>query len=92
VVPRGCTLGDRGAPLRLAEFDELFATTVRGVDRIESGRVRLELTLDAAVAARAAHLMVRETECCSFFTFTLAASGGRLALDVAVSATVRSRP
>ncbi len=36
------------------------------------------------LAAEAADLVVRETQCCSFFTFALTATGGRLHLDVTV--------
>jgi hypothetical protein len=39
-------------------------------------------TVEAQVAARAADLTVRETQCCSFFGFTLTATGGGLTLDV----------
>jgi hypothetical protein len=77
-----CTLPTAQQPLRLAEFGELFDTAVHRVDRTDPARVRLELRPDPAVAARAADLVVRETQCCSFFTFTLAATGGRLWLDV----------
>lgn len=85
-VPRSCTLPTVDRPLRVGEFDELFAHAVRGVERIEPGRVRLELEPTAEVAARAADLMVRETGCCSFFTFTLTATGGALQVDVSVPA------
>ncbi|MEW2354230.1 hypothetical protein [Spirillospora sp. NPDC029432] len=36
------------------------------------------------VAGRVAVLAARETGCCSFFTFTLTATGGELALQVSV--------
>ena len=81
-----CTLPTVDQPLRLAEFDDLFATAVRGVDRTGPTRVRLDLTAEPTIAAQAADLVVRETQCCSFFTFTLTASGGQLSLDVAVPA------
>jgi hypothetical protein len=83
-VADACTLPTAERPLRLAEFDDLFAGSVRAVDRVD--RRRLRFTLDPApeVAARAADLVVRESECCSFFTFTLTASGGQVHLDVAV--------
>lgn len=86
LVPEACTLPTEEQPLRLAKFDELFANAVRGVHRTEQRTVRLELQPDAAVAAQTADLVMRETECCSFFTFTLTASGGTLALDVSVPA------
>jgi hypothetical protein len=83
-VPDACTLPTVDRPLRLAEFDDLFATSVRSVNRLEPARLRLDLEPDASVAARAADLVVRETGCCSFFTFTLTATGGEVRLDVTV--------
>lgn len=83
-APRSCTLPTAEQPLRVAEFDELFSRFVRRVERVEPGRVRLELEPAAEVAARAADLVVRETACCSFFTFTLTATGGALVLEISV--------
>jgi hypothetical protein len=83
-VGQACTLPTVQRPLRLAEFDELFTLAVRSVQRLDRRQVRLELTPEAAVAAQAADLLVRETACCSFFTFTLTATGGRVSLQVAV--------
>lgn len=74
-------------PLRLAAFDNLFATGVRSVHRIDQLRVRLELAPEPAVAAQAADLMTRESGCCSFFTFSLMATDGRLVLEVRVPDT-----
>lgn len=79
-----CALPTVERPLRLAEFDDLFATSVRSSDRVAPTRLRLELVPEPAVAARTAELLVRETACCEFFTFTLAATHGRVTLDVAV--------
>ncbi|MEW2356266.1 hypothetical protein [Spirillospora sp. NPDC029432] len=83
-TPRACTLPTAERPLRLAEFDALFAEAVTRVRPTGPGQVRLELRPDPAVAARAAELATRETGCCSFFTFTLTTTGGALALDVTV--------
>jgi hypothetical protein len=83
-VPQACTLPTAERPLRLAEFDDLFATGVRSVDRIDRARLRLELEPEPGVAARATDLVVRETGCCGFFTFTLTATDGRVRLEVAV--------
>jgi hypothetical protein len=83
-VPDACTLPTAERPLRLAEFDELFATAVQAVDRLDETRLRLGLMAEAGVAARVADLVVRETACCSFFTFTLSATGGTLTLEVTV--------
>jgi hypothetical protein len=79
-----CTLPTVERPLREAEFDELFARALLRIDRPEWNQVSLELEPSAEVASRAADLMVRETACCSFFTFTLTAIGGALRLDVSV--------
>ncbi|KOV80044.1 hypothetical protein [Nocardia sp. NRRL S-836] len=83
-VPESCTLPTAERPSRVAEFDELFATAVRGAERPDRTRLVLELEPGPDVAATAAGLMVRETGCCSFFTFALTATGGRLTLEVAV--------
>jgi hypothetical protein len=82
--PAACSLPAADRPGRQAEFDALFATSVRHVDRAGPGRLRLELLATPEVAARTAELVTRETACCSFFTFTLTATAGELRLDVAV--------
>jgi hypothetical protein len=79
-----CTLPTAEQPLRLAEWDELFADAVISTKMIEPGRARAALRSQHGVAARAADLAVRETECCSFFTFTLTATGGQLDLQISV--------
>jgi hypothetical protein len=69
--------------VRVREFDDLFAGSLRGVERLDDRRVRIELDPTPDVAARTAQLAVRETSCCAFFTFTLTAGDGRLRLDIA---------
>lgn len=81
-----CTLPTVERPLREAEFDEVFARSVRRVERPEPEMLRLELEPTAEVAARVADLAVRETGCCAFFTFVLTAAAGALHLDVTVVA------
>ncbi|GII77474.1 hypothetical protein Sru01_24560 [Sphaerisporangium rufum] len=71
-------------PLRVAEFDALFAEAVQAVRRAEPGRLRLDLVFTSGNAARAAELAARENGCCSFFTFTLTIAAGGLALEVTV--------
>ena len=70
--------------MRVAEFDELFATGLRGQQRL--ARTRLRWRLDAAAEAAARDLTSRESECCSFFTFTFAPADDALQLDVEVPA------
>ncbi|WP_372505964.1 cation transporter [Actinomadura madurae] len=83
-APQACTLPTSEQPLRVAEFDALFAEAVTAVQPDGPGRVRLELRPDPQVAGRAAELAARETGCCSFFTFVLTATGGALTLQAGV--------
>jgi hypothetical protein len=83
-APQECTLSPGGRQARAAEFSAMFAETVRGIERPEPTRLRLELEPGPASAGRVAELAAAETSCCSFFTFTLTAVAGRLVLDVAV--------
>jgi hypothetical protein len=89
-VPDACTLPTAERPVRLAEFDDLFATAVRRVDPVSATRARLHLAGPAGLAARVRDLAARETECCSFFTFTTteepAGDGEAVVLDVEVPA------
>ncbi|MGW3614623.1 hypothetical protein ACWD6N_33130 [Micromonospora sp. NPDC005163] len=53
-VPQACTLPTVEQPLRLAEFDDLFASAVLEMERVDRLRVRLELRPEPTVAGRAA--------------------------------------
>jgi antitoxin (DNA-binding transcriptional repressor) of toxin-antitoxin stability system len=78
-----CTLPTAEQPLRVAEFGGLFAASLRGVERVSSTRLRLEL--DPAAEASARDLAARESECCGFFSFTFGPAGpGALGLEVEV--------
>lgn len=78
-----CTLPSAERPLRLAEFDELFATGLLDQSRPEP--TRLCWRLDPDTQARARDLTARESACCSFFTFTFGTEGdGGLTLEVRV--------
>ncbi|MFG1925360.1 hypothetical protein [Cryptosporangium sp. NPDC048952] len=68
-IPESCTLPTAERPLRVAEFDALFAASVRGVERLAPEH--LVLTLGDFDRATVEDLIARETACCSFFTFTL---------------------
>jgi hypothetical protein len=83
-VSDACTLPTAAQPLRVAEFDELFRTSLRSRDRVSPTQLRL--TLDPAAEATARDLCARETQCCSFFTFTFGRDGDDLVLDVTVPA------
>mgnify|MGYP006910132632 FL=1 len=81
-VPEACTLPTAQQPLRLAEFDALFTADVTDVQQPSADTAILTLRPDPTVAGRAADLAVRETACCSFFEFTLTATGGHLTLQI----------
>lgn len=83
-APAECTLPTAERPLRVREFGDLFAETVVGVDRPAPTQLRLRLAGGEPVAARARELAARETECCSFFTFTVTTRADQVDLDVAV--------
>lgn len=83
-APQACTLPTADRPLREAEFDDLFQTSLRGLGRYSPTGLWMDLEPTPEVAARAAGLVVRETECCSFFIFALVATDGALTLDVRV--------
>jgi hypothetical protein len=68
-VPAACTLPTADQPLRVREFDQLFADHLRSARRVDP--CTLDVTLDASSRAVVADLIARETGCCSFFTFTL---------------------
>jgi hypothetical protein len=89
-VPDSCTLPTVEQPLRMAEFDTLFASSHRSVERSSERRARLVLTGDETLAARAQQLADAEASCCSFFSFTLTpltpdrANTTSVALDIEV--------
>ena len=83
-APAACTLPTSERPLRAADFDAVFAATVRGLDRVGPTRLRLDLEPSPAAAARTAELAAAEAGCCSFFTFALTVTAGALTLDITV--------
>lgn len=81
-VPDACTLPSVEQPLRAAEFDALFATGLRVVERPTATCLRLVLDRDAEQTAR--ELTAREARCCSFFSFTFSTGSDGLGLQVDV--------
>jgi hypothetical protein len=81
-VPEACTLPSAERPLRLAEFDDLFAVALRAQQRLSPTRLRWRLDPAAEQAAR--DLASREAGCCSLFSFTFAPADGSVHLDVEV--------
>jgi hypothetical protein len=73
VPVESCTLPTAEQPLRVAEFDELFAASLRDAQPSAGGapKARLLLGGDDTLPARVQRLTDAETSCCSFFTFTV---------------------
>jgi hypothetical protein len=80
-APDACTLPTADRPLRVAEFDDLFAFVVRGE---RSAPQRLDLVLRRIVESPARDLARRESQCCSFFTFGFEAAGADVVMHIAV--------
>ncbi len=78
-----CTMPTAERPLRLAEFDALFAETVRSV-AYENDLVRMHLSGAAGLRDRVRDLADRETACCSFFSFVVDGESDDLMLEVSV--------
>ncbi|WP_027341517.1 hypothetical protein [Hamadaea tsunoensis] len=86
-VPEACTLPTAEQPLRLAEFDALFSTAVRAADRRTPRHLGLTLPGGEQLASTVRDLAERETQCCSFFTFTVTTPApGVVRLDIEVPA------
>jgi hypothetical protein len=81
-VPEVCTLPTVERPLRLDEFDSLFATALMAQERPSTRLLRW--TLDPTVERTARDLAQREVGCCSFFTFDFTVAGDTLQVDVQV--------
>lgn len=82
-VPSACTLPAVEQPLRAAEFDDLFRQ-LRSVDRAGPGQ--LALTFEQGAGEAVQDLVRRESQCCSFFAFTVDEQDDRVLLEVAVPA------
>ncbi|WP_245936135.1 hypothetical protein [Streptomyces cahuitamycinicus] len=83
-VPRSCTLPTTEQPLRVAEFDALFAERLAGSSLPDRLRLELVLTGGEGVEERVRDLVARESGCCSFFTFTVTPGPEQIRLHVEV--------
>lgn len=80
VQPIACTLEAAEVDARMDDWQALLRLAI---DRSPvDGGVSLSFSPDPEVAALAGRLSVAEQACCSFFDFTVRASGGELHLDV----------
>jgi hypothetical protein len=83
-APEACTLPLPERPLRVGEFDELFAHGLTAQERLAPTVLRW--TLDPRVEPAARDLTTRETACCSFFTFDFTEGGETVQVEVRVPA------
>jgi hypothetical protein len=83
-VPESCSLPTVEQPLRVAEFDDLFATAVAPAERLGPAGLRVHLPAGDEVASTARDLAARETECCSFFAFEVRSSSSGTELELRV--------
>jgi hypothetical protein len=83
-VPQSCTLPTEERPLRVAEWDALFAERLTSLSRPEPLRLRLGLAGGDGVEDRIRDLVQRESGCCSFFTFTTTSGQDLIRLDISV--------
>ncbi|MFG2333193.1 hypothetical protein ACGFMM_26710 [Streptomyces sp. NPDC048604] len=83
-VPDSCTLPTSEQPLRVAEFDALFAERLTDLSRPDRLRLRLVLAGGDDVEEAVRDLVARESGCCSFFTFAVSPGPERIQLDVSV--------
>jgi hypothetical protein len=84
-----CTMPTSERPLRLAEFDALFAAAARSVHR-DRNTVQVHLVGPPGLREQVRDLAERETACCSFFTFTLEGREDDLVMDISVPAGRRA--
>ncbi|MEU2658375.1 hypothetical protein ABZ615_24030 [Streptomyces sp. NPDC007325] len=83
-VPQSCALPTEGQPLRVAEWDALFAERLASSARPEPLRLRLGLISGPGVERRVRELAAREAACCSFFAFTVTLGDALTFLDIVV--------
>ncbi len=73
-VADSCTLPTLEQPLRQAEWEALVAGHLAGVRHPEPGQLILTLRGGNTLREHLNDLVERESECCSFFTFTITAT------------------
>ncbi|MFJ9729580.1 hypothetical protein ACIRP3_43365 [Streptomyces sp. NPDC101209] len=83
-VPQSCTLPAEERPLRVAEWDALFAERLTSLSRPQPLHLRLYLDGAEGVEERVRDLVERESGCCSFFTFTTTSGQDVVRLDISV--------
>ncbi|HEX8863418.1 MAG TPA: hypothetical protein VGC06_30840 [Actinomycetes bacterium] len=85
-APVECTLSLEERPERVAAFDELFASALRGLARPAPALLRLTLDGTDRVEGVVRELVTKEQGCCPLFDFAIGrAEDGALLLEVRVA-------
>ncbi|MEV0650737.1 hypothetical protein AB0I28_36335 [Phytomonospora sp. NPDC050363] len=85
-APEACTLPTAEQPLRLAEFDGLFAAHLDSAELPAPTRAVLVLAGAGGLEAKVRDLAGRESSCCSFFAFTVTPTKAGVELGIEVPA------
>ncbi len=83
-VADACTLPTAERPLRVAEFDALFAERLVRVERMSPTSARIELLRGDETIGLAQDLTEREASCCSFFSFLVDGTDDATTIEVDV--------
>jgi hypothetical protein len=81
-VPESCSLPTVEQPLRVAEFDQLFGSSL--LRYVRASRTQLDAVLSGDAETTARHLAEREARCCSFFRFEFDQGGSHVLMRVEV--------
>ena len=87
VAADACTLPTAERPLRVAEFDALFAEWLVRVERRSPTSAEIELLSGDETIALAQDLTEREASCCSFFSFAVSGTDDATTIEVGVPAS-----
>ncbi len=82
-APEACTLPTTERPLRIAEFDDLFAYVQLSTRHQPT---RLDLVMPSDIEAAGRDLARRESQCCSFFTFEFDSASDDVVMRIGVPA------
>ena len=80
-APTACTLPTIQRPLRVAEFDNLFAAVQRSIRPEPTG---LDLVLPSSAETKARELGDQESLCCSFFSFEFELTATQVVMHIRV--------
>ncbi|MGW7428201.1 hypothetical protein ACWGIN_01495 [Streptomyces sp. NPDC054861] len=83
-APHSCTLPTEKRPLRMAEWDALFAGRLTSLSKPEPLWLHVELAAGQGVETQVRDLVDREGGCCSFFSFTVTPGEAAIGLDIHV--------